>query len=348
VSFRTDQFRIDKSSRTPQGFLRVDGALTRTGIFVYKNSDGTERREYRPPESVFAPAAQASFDNAPITVMHPASRRVTAENAKELSVGHVREPRKDANHLAGSLIVTDAGTIAAVERGELSELSCGYEIDYDATPGTTPEGERYDGVQTNVVGNHVALLPKGQARGGSTCVLRLDSSGDEEMPSVKSLIVMTPEQLVAHTAELAKEKARADAAEALAKAEKVRADQLDGANRVLTTQLADASGTAKFTAAVDARVALLTQARTDAVEVKAGMTEKDIRVAIVCKRLPAFRADGLSDDQVSGAYALAIAMPHPTLAQPVLDTARLDSGEDPIEAARLNGIKAAHKLSEKK
>ena len=50
--------------------------------------------------------------------------------------------------------------IRQVEDGSLQELSCGYSVDIDPTPGVW-EGQKYDTRQLNHEYNHVALLPKG-------------------------------------------------------------------------------------------------------------------------------------------------------------------------------------------
>ena len=39
-----------KATKTDEGFIRDTPIVGRTGILVYRNADGTERREYRPPE----------------------------------------------------------------------------------------------------------------------------------------------------------------------------------------------------------------------------------------------------------------------------------------------------------
>ena len=166
-------------TKTGSGGLKAEGNITRTGVFLYHNPDGTERREYRPDGEVFADATLESLSDAPVTVGHPAGL-VDPSNWAALSKGHTGAARKDADFIVAPIVVNDAATIDRIQKGELRELSCGYEVDYDPTPGTTPAGERYDGVQRNIRGNHLALLPVGKARGGRDCLIRLD--GDEAPP----------------------------------------------------------------------------------------------------------------------------------------------------------------------
>lgn len=42
---------LRKPVRSDEGFLEIHGRLTRTGVFKYRNADGTVRREWRPPET---------------------------------------------------------------------------------------------------------------------------------------------------------------------------------------------------------------------------------------------------------------------------------------------------------
>jgi len=116
--------------------------------------------------------------SAPVTEGHAAW--VTPANWSKFTLGTVSESsvRKDGDLVAAELVVQEGRTIARVDAGELQELSCGYTLDYDPTPGTW-NGERYDGVQRNIVYNHVALLPVGQARAGREAALRLDSADGE-------------------------------------------------------------------------------------------------------------------------------------------------------------------------
>lgn len=330
---RYDQFRIDTFTRTPTGGLRVEGNLTRTGIFTYKNADGSDRREYRPDSTVFAQDALGTLSEAPVTVGHPAGG-VTAENWRRLAVGHTGTAARKDHLVVAPLVIQDADAASKVESGELVELSCGYDIDYDPTPGETPEGERYDGVQRNIRGNHVALLPPGKARGGSECCLRLDSNGDEELGKIP--VPMTPEQITSLQSDLQTARERADAAE--------------GKVAALTAQLVAANDPQRLDALVTERVELLNQAREDGLTVKPTASPNEIRLAVIAKRSPSFRADGLSDEGIRAAYAVTLAMPHPTLATVAGQTVTVthqDEG-DRLENARNAYIKSLHQMALRK
>lgn len=168
--FREDFSELRPAERLADGRLRADAFLTRTGIFTYRDGNG-ERREYRPPDEVFKADALASFRDAVVTDDHPADL-VSADNARFLAVGFVSgAPRRDGDHVAATLVVNDAATIAKMERGK-QQLSCGYTCEIDRTPGIV-NGERYDAVQRNIVGNHVAIVDVGRA--GPTVRVRMDA-----------------------------------------------------------------------------------------------------------------------------------------------------------------------------
>ena len=67
---------------------------------------------------------------------------------------------QDGDLLAATLYVQDADLIRQVQDGTRRELSAGYQVDVDETPGEV-DGERFDRIQRNIRGNHVAALPPG-------------------------------------------------------------------------------------------------------------------------------------------------------------------------------------------
>jgi hypothetical protein len=79
--------------------------------------------------------------------------------------------------MAGSLSVHDADSIKEMETGEKVEVSCGYYCDLDETPGEW-NGQKYDAIQRNIRGNHVAIVPKGRA--GPEARIHLDAADAEK------------------------------------------------------------------------------------------------------------------------------------------------------------------------
>ncbi len=169
----SEELRIDhqgivgKPVRLADGSMRIPARLSRVGVFTYARDDGSTVREYRPPNVVHHADTIASFRGVAVTELHPAEP-VTASNWRDLSIGHVADNvHRSGDFLDGDVIVKDAAALAKVEAGELVEISCGYMARIDETPGTTPTGEKYDRIQTSIVGNHVALGPRKWGRMGS-------------------------------------------------------------------------------------------------------------------------------------------------------------------------------------
>ncbi len=191
IKRRTCTFHVD-AHQMVGARLRVDGHFSRVGLQTYTDGMGGSHIEYRSPEEVFARASLDSLQGMAVTVRHPSGGQVTPENWRELAgqgevVGNTGETvEQDGDHTKGSIWLQDAEAIRQVQSGELVELSVGYTAGVDETPGTTPDGQRYDARQYDIRGNHIALLGGGEARGGPT-VRILDAAGhirlDDPSPS---------------------------------------------------------------------------------------------------------------------------------------------------------------------
>lgn len=181
----------ENMSHTPEGFLLCTGVpIARTGELTYavgelKDGDGNEVIEdkngiikvTRSPEDLFSKVAMASLEGKSITINHPTDF-VSPQNWKEVTVGHMQNIRpgegEDADKLLADLLVIDGDAIAMVLAG-LREVSLGYDAEYEQIePGL--------GRQTNIVGNHVALVRKG--RNGSEVAVR-DSAPETTPGSTK-------------------------------------------------------------------------------------------------------------------------------------------------------------------
>jgi hypothetical protein len=170
---RFDQCTMDGApEKTPEGFVRFRAFISRTGVQIYRQPDGTERREYRPPEEVFSRDALSSFSLKPLTLYHP-EEPVTPENYSRYAMGVVgQDLSPHGKYVATVVVAQHRDAIEAIARG-VRELSCGYTCDLEEKPGESPEGLRYDAVQRNIRGNHVALVPVGRA--GPEVSLRMDA-----------------------------------------------------------------------------------------------------------------------------------------------------------------------------
>ncbi len=150
---------IDK---TPEGYLICRNVpINRTGVQVYTAQEagipngGEETvNVYRLEEDVFSPAALASMEGKDVTRGHP-PEMLDATNQAAYSNGHIENVRRDGENTMADLIIKDPGLASDVENGVLREVSCGYYCKFE------PYLDGYK--QTHLVGNHVAVVPRGRA-----------------------------------------------------------------------------------------------------------------------------------------------------------------------------------------
>lgn len=175
---RYDAGEFSSPTRTPNGYLRCDARITKTGVFEYRFSNGSIRRELRLPEEVFRADSLQSFEDVPLTNNHP-REPLTTKNTRRYQAGNVKQVRRDADHIAARVLITDDDAIRDAEKKGKTQLSCGYLCDLEEKPGVTigiegvPDGLQYDAIQRNIVGNHVAIVDK--ARAGTSAALHLDA-----------------------------------------------------------------------------------------------------------------------------------------------------------------------------
>lgn len=173
MHYRIDSVKI-KASLTEEGYLLdKEAILGRTGIQLYRNQDGSERRELRLPEEVFNEDSLSSFLGKPVTKGHVDF--VTVSNHRQLSVGAILSPgRQDGDHVVGTVQITDSDVIKELTEDKKNrELSLGYKVILDETPGEW-NGQRYDAIQRKISINHLALVDKGRA---GVAKLNLDGAG---------------------------------------------------------------------------------------------------------------------------------------------------------------------------
>jgi hypothetical protein len=184
TSCRYDFSPIEKYEVTPEGYLRAWASIARTGIQHYTDADGSVRREYRPETEVASPDSLASFAGKAITSEHPPVL-LDAVNTKDYQVGFSgTEVVYDNGFVKAVMTITDEDTIERIMRGDAREVSAGYRVNYDPTPGVTESGEHYDGIQKEIIGNHIAVVRRGRA--GPQVKLHLDRQ-DAADPSLLSI-----------------------------------------------------------------------------------------------------------------------------------------------------------------
>ena len=186
--FVSDALTLDAPRRTTDGYLAVRARASRTGVYQYAGyevdpdnkhglRDQASVNVLRDDADVFDKRSVHSFIGKPITNDHP-TEAVTASNWKDHAGGVVMGAIRDGDHLAFDLMLTDADAIAKVDAGK-RELSNGYSCDLVHGDFVASDGVRCAFKQTNIRGNHVAIVDKGRA--GPACAIR-DAATCESVP----------------------------------------------------------------------------------------------------------------------------------------------------------------------
>ncbi|EHL99373.1 hypothetical protein HMPREF9946_03135 [Acetobacteraceae bacterium AT-5844] len=299
-----------KATISPEGYLTDSPILARVGVQTYRDRNGREWREYRPPEAVFAPEHLAAIRGRPIIDGHIA--RVDAANARAHTIGTIlSEGRQDGDHLRADIIIHDP---TPVLKGGKRELSLGYRVKVRDEPGTTPNGERYDRIVEQIaMVDHLAIVPKGRA---GVARLNLDAddavsfTDDEEADLADKLATVrldggltyeappeVAQALEAARAALTAANERADRAEAARDGLQAK---VDGFEAEKTKIRADAAAEAR------ARLALEAEAAKHGIEVRGDMADRAIREAVIVKVRGATEFANRSDDYVSAAFDMAV------------------------------------------
>lgn len=90
----------------------------------------------------------------------------------------------NAPYVDNSLVIFDSVAIAAIEQSAQKEISCGYRYVPIMKSGSY-DGMSYDGVMTDIVGNHIAIVESGRA--GSDVVVGDSNPFNEVNMKVKKL-----------------------------------------------------------------------------------------------------------------------------------------------------------------
>lgn len=288
------------ATRTVEGFIRDAPVVGRTGILKYMNADGTVRFEYRPPEEAFEKESLDSLMGKPITVRHKGM--VTAANVSKIGpIGSVLSPgRQDGDNIVADVIIYTLPT-------EDRELSCGYSVDLDETPGVAPDGQHYDAIQRNIRYNHVAVVASGRA---GVARLNMDGNQEERNENMVKVQINGCEYEVAPEVKVFIDKMNSDAKTKEDEMSKLQA-KYDTAIADLNKAKSDAAAAEKahkdsIDAAVKGRLELLKYAEKHKVEKADEMADKDIKIAVI-KAVHGDSLDltGKSDTYIDVAFDLA-------------------------------------------
>lgn len=173
--------------------IRVDGYRVYKGVATfgdvvldYPDLD-PPRSEFRPAAEVMSDDALASMVGVPFTLHHP-DDMLDEDTARDHMHGAVLSARRSGSspdEMDVLVIVHSAEGQAAIESGELRELSPGYRAREDRTPGVH-RGKRYDVVQRGHRYNHLAGVDMARARTPDGRVARLD----EQAPPTPALAAL--------------------------------------------------------------------------------------------------------------------------------------------------------------
>lgn len=295
-----------KATRTDEGYLVDSPVLTRTGVFEYRDTAGKVRREYRPPEEVFHADSLASLRGKPVTDGHPG--KVDTKNFRQHVIGTMlSEGRRDGDNMVGDLIIYDPTPVDAGNK----ELSLGYELELDETPGVSPEGEPYDVVQRKIRYNHNAVVKRGRAGvarlnlDAADAVTKTEEETDMTMVKIRLDSGLSYDAAPEVANELERLRAALTAASGKADTEAARADsekaRADTAEAGIAKARQDAHGAAL------ARVKLEATATQHKVDFKADTADRALREGVIkAVRGDSFDLAGKSDGYVEAAFDLAV------------------------------------------
>lgn len=163
-----------QSARTEDlnGFIEVRGnPISKAGVFPYLGREiGAPEpdriyRVYRPAEELMNPATVSSFKLVPLVDEHAmlGSEQAGMTPAERKGVmGVVGEDIYfDPPYLRANLKIFGESAKRLVKTREKVELSPGYRCRYEFTPGVF-DGEQYDAIQRELLGNHLALVTEGR------------------------------------------------------------------------------------------------------------------------------------------------------------------------------------------
>lgn len=197
--FRYDSYPVKCVRLDHEGIMRGSARVTKTGVFPYKNPDGSIRFELRHPDEVFSKESMDSLKLRPVTNDHPPmqgnppARLVTPHNIKELSIGTTGEnPTREDEYLSTSIVINDEEGIRAVQSG-IQQISCGYRCKTHEEEGFF-EGQKYTHRQSGIRYNHVSIVKSGRV--GSDVRLNLDSMYiDDETETETGEKLMTTDKM---------------------------------------------------------------------------------------------------------------------------------------------------------
>jgi len=323
---RIFEFKLDSAvtfRKTDEGFLVIPTRFSRIGIQTYG-----DKKELRLPEDVFNEDSMNSFVGKPVTFTHP-KEGVDVNNWKRHEVGTILKFDKEPGdvYTTGEIIIKDKGVIEYIEKRRAKNLdvqmSCGYKANVEDKCGEW-DGDKYDGIQRDIRGNHVAIVSQGRA--GQEVAMRLDENNKSEVKKMKFKLDSIPgtkigsvemntdsiedvsNAVIERDKQFRDELVKRDDAEKLLKKEKdetqAKLDSEIAEKKKLEVQLADESR-------LDAIIAEKTKIKecADYLKIKVdGLDKMDLKKEIIKKVFEDADLTDKSDDYVNARFDSAVDM----------------------------------------
>ena len=287
-----------KATRTDEGFILDTPAITRCGVFPYRNADGTMRYELRHPDDVFKQDSLDSIKGKPVTALH--NGLIDNTNSTGVTVGAVMSVgRQDGDNVTAEIVIHDTSMVD----GGNKDLSCGYTLNLDEESGVY-NGQPYTHRQRDIKYNHLAIVKAGRAGNARLNLDSMDFQEDKET-MVKYRLDNGVEYDVTPEIDAELKKLNQDVADAqtAAEKEKARADAAEDAKTKAEASIAKAREDAANE--VKARLKLEADAKALNVEFKEDATDSEIKIAVIKSVRTNFDATDKAEAYIDAAYDLA-------------------------------------------
>lgn len=374
---RIDFCPLDLPDVTEGGFFKGQGMITRSGVFEYRTPRGDTVRELRAPVEVFRPESLESFHLVPLTLDHP-TENVAPETYNILAVGAVGMPERFDQHVRADILICRQDAIAAVQAGK-NGLSCGYTCQVIEAGGVyiDPDGNehRFDSIQSNIVGNHVALCDN--PRAGPTAHFRIDADGgirfDDGEEAMKKKVKLkggheveveesaisqlradgmleekdtTPGEKKKEEEDEDEEKKAKDGEYSGSGKKEDAVDRLEAENVVLRSRLEKAEKKDADSELLKQRLALCTRAaaalRLDNIDEIVALSPREVMLKVLEAKTPEVDLSKRSDAAIEGAFEVVMSSSDTSsqIADGFRGKPRADDNEDPAVAARKRMIES--------
>ena len=289
--------------RRADGTLLCEAIVSKPGVLTYRDAAGKEWRELVPPETLADPDYLAAVGRAVATLEHP-EEDVSPDNVQTYQVGDTDGAVEvlEGGYVKARLAVRARKALDAIDAG-VEEISPGYNVKLDRTPGTHPEYGRYDAIQIKRELNHIAIVPKG--RSGSEVRLRADSAYQvlptptKDTKSMEETLKALLEAINAMRADMAANAKKMDEYMASGKKDAPGAAGAGGEGAPVKVEVESVMDEKKMDAEIELRAtkraAIRLAAAQHGVEIKEGTKDLDALRQIAKAIKPEIRADASED-----------------------------------------------------